>query len=873
MPTIGALLLLAAVVASGSSLILSAMAERSTIDGERRGISPAVAIVREMATPGFEAFRPAAIESLVDLGYRSGLAFDPEAETYALATALTAQIPSALPASPETFPEATIALRDTVRRSRSGDLVPTLERLVREPAGQTRRQAAAALERAVASDLDRRLAARASAVAVRTAMLVALGLFTAFVGVAMLGRTLIAVRRGLAAERQAREAAQRQLALADATPVGLWTTEADATTVTWVSSRFAELTGIDDLAALGNGWFQHVHPDDRTAVTSSLAAVCNAAPALVPPYRYRIVDLNGVERAMREEARPVYRDGRLVAFAGSTMDVTDEERAHRTVVELATASARGLDLARQVLQAGTLDAAFAACAGCLAEAGVRWTALFRATVDGRRAVVTSFTAPAVVDERVLAEADVTSVAVGSGAVEWGRLAVAGTAPEHLLPMVASILASAILRLEAESRLAHDARHEPGSGLLRRAAFADVVTDAAAGGPVTVVAFDVVDLDMIGDREGRGACEHLLTRSAIRIAAAAAADLPSRLGRLGDTSIGLLLAGRDVARREEIISALVDLEQSPGGLRGAWAAGEEGVDGGPLVEHAETALAHAHRARLAAVAYDDDFARRMSSRIQLDGDLRRAITNNELFLQFQPIVDLATGAIRRGESLVRWRAADGMRGPDSFVPYAEESGLIVPLGRIVMFEACRVAARMVRELGDRAVPITINVSAEQLTRDDLAAVVQSALVETGCPPSAIALELTETAYLADTSESRSALEIVRALGVKLLLDDFGTGYSSLGTLHEVRADAIKLDRSLIASFGESTTSTAIVAAAIAMTRALGIDTVAEGVETPAQAAILQAAGCRYGQGWLFAKAMDEDDFIAYVANDRRLGIAA
>jgi len=234
-------------------------------------------------------------------------------------------------------------------------------------------------------------------------------------------------------------------------------------------------------------------------------------------------------------------------------------------------------------------------------------------------------------------------------------------------------------------------------------------------------------------------------------------------------------------------------------------------------------------------------------------LRNALDRGELRLHYQPIVRLADRRQAEGvEALIRWEDPErGLVSPAEFIPLAEETGLILPIGEWVLGEACRQAAAWRRELGDHApLPINVNLSARQLGQADLPRLVEHALVTAGLDPADVCLEITESALIENAEVPARTLAELRALGVRVQLDDFGTGYSSLSYLQRFPVDGLKIDRSFIAELGERADASAIVGAIVAMGHALGLTIIAEGIETEAQADEAQRLGCDSGQGYLF-----------------------
>ena len=257
----------------------------------------------------------------------------------------------------------------------------------------------------------------------------------------------------------------------------------------------------------------------------------------------------------------------------------------------------------------------------------------------------------------------------------------------------------------------------------------------------------------------------------------------------------------------------------------------------------------------AVWYSDTMGAGLSGGFRLGNDLHHGIVHGELRLHFQPIMDVATGKIAGVEALVRWdRPGVGLLSPVSFIEVAERTGHIVPLGAWVTHTACEMAVKLLAQ--DPCAPkVSINVSPRQLSDPGLVAMLSAALQETGCPPSALIIEITETALMSDLGAAAATLDVIKELGVGLDLDDFGTGYSSLVYLKLFPVDRIKIDQSFVAGLGSDYADTAIVASTIALAHSVGIEVVAEGVETPEQLELLREVGCDYVQGYLLSRPLE------------------
>jgi EAL domain-containing protein (putative c-di-GMP-specific phosphodiesterase class I) len=317
---------------------------------------------------------------------------------------------------------------------------------------------------------------------------------------------------------------------------------------------------------------------------------------------------------------------------------------------------------------------------------------------------------------------------------------------------------------------------------------------------------------------------------------------------------LALPGREVSVRASI-GAAVD-------------RGEPGVSAVDLLRNADTAMYQAKatsRGRL--VLFEPAMHARQLMRLKLEGDLRQALDAGEFRLVYQPIVALATGQIIGAEALLRWDHPNVTIGPDQFIPLAEETGDIVPIGRWVLAEACRQARRWQREtrLGDFA--ISVNASARELVEPRFVAEVVATLATTGLAPEYLTLEVTESVLLADETAAVGSLRALRAAGIHIAVDDFGTGYSSLSYLDRLPVDGLKIDRSFVQGLAPGRGRSALVSATLGFARALGLTVTAEGVETDEQLRKLQELRCRLAQGFYLSRPLAPESLVELLASGR------
>jgi EAL domain-containing protein (putative c-di-GMP-specific phosphodiesterase class I) len=289
---------------------------------------------------------------------------------------------------------------------------------------------------------------------------------------------------------------------------------------------------------------------------------------------------------------------------------------------------------------------------------------------------------------------------------------------------------------------------------------------------------------------------------------------------------------------------------------------ENVD--TLMKHADVAMYEAKSAGKGSFCFFQDSMTSASvQRLQLESDLRRAISHGELQLFYQPKVSLGSNQLCGVEALVRWRhPVRGLVPPMEFIPMAEATGLIAPLGDWVLEEACRQSAAW-RAQGLGAIKIAVNISARQMQQGGLVERVSELTRQYAISPSDLEFELTETAIMANPQECARDFAALREIGVMVAMDDFGTGYSSLAYLRRLPIDVLKIDRSFVANADQDNSDGEIVKMIVALARTLKIEVVAEGVETESQAAFLEGCGCRTAQGYLYSKPQAAAEFEAWL----------
>jgi len=421
--------------------------------------------------------------------------------------------------------------------------------------------------------------------------------------------------------------------------------------------------------------------------------------------------------------------------------------------------------------------------------------------------------------------------------------------------------------EKTRELSHQALHDTLTGLPNRALVLDraqqhIARCARQPGAVAGALFiDIDGFKHVNDNLGHAAGDQLLKTVGQRLAGAVREE--DTVGRLGGDEFVVLVdatAGESTLdvladRLTAVLRAPVELED---GAKIFAVTASIGVAVGrysspdALLRDADLALYAAKAAGKDRYAlFDASMNDGAEGRMELEADLGAAIAHDEFYLLYQPIFDLPSGVVVGVEALIRWAHPDrGVIAPDQFIPLAEETGLIVEIGRWVLDEACRQAARWAGE--GVALDMAVNVSAHQLARKDFADDVRAALVKSGIEPSLLTLELTETTLMRDVGAACASLAEVKALGVRLAIDDFGTGYASLSQLQRMPVDILKIDRSFVAALNDGGQSRELLHAILGVGEALSLSVVAEGIEEHSQMATLEEMGCEMAQGFLMGK---------------------
>jgi diguanylate cyclase (GGDEF)-like protein/PAS domain S-box-containing protein len=451
-------------------------------------------------------------------------------------------------------------------------------------------------------------------------------------------------------------------------------------------------------------------------------------------------------------------------------------------------------------------------------------------------------------------------------------------PQYLLTLSEDVTE----RKRAEARIAHMAHHDVLTGLPNRAAFSEQLAStldrgATVGENCALLCLDLDRFKEVNDVFGHSVGDALLQEVSRRMQRSGGGAFLARLG--GDEFAFITADGAEPSTAAALADRLVtevggEVEIDGHGLRIGISIGiaifpTDGADTTTLLANADAALYRAKADGRGVIRFfEAQMDMRLRERRVLQQELRSAFERNELFLNYQPQARIA-GEIVGFEALLRWCSASrGIIPPSTFIPLAEESGLIIPLGEWILREACREAASWPNPL-----QIAVNLSPVQFRHGDLPAMVHSVLLESGLNPSRLELEITEGVLIDDIARALSILRRLKSLGVRIAMDDFGTGYSSLSYLQSFPFDKIKIDRTFIANLNQNPQSASIVRAVIGLGRGLALPVVAEGVEAEDQLAFLSREGCNEVQGYLVGRPSPIDDYGEFVGRSSTSSLVA
>jgi diguanylate cyclase (GGDEF)-like protein/PAS domain S-box-containing protein len=655
----------------------------------------------------------------------------------------------------------------------------------------------------------------------------------------------------------------------------------------YISPQLEQLFGskVSDWMQGFDGWADRIHPDDREEVLRRYTA----AVAAGTPYdgEYRLIDTSGRVRWVWDTAVTVFHDdGTPQAIHGVIFEITKRKLAEQALTssqaQLREAEGRYRNLVERLPLAIYIDALDATAtsiynspknAEITGYTHEQWMAdpdLFARVVhpDDRERVMAALSEAHQGHGEFCCEYRIVRA---DGSLRWLRDESVVVADDDGVPLYRQgYLLDITDRREAEERFAHLAYHDALTGLPNRVRFRErleleLERAARDRAGLVVLYVDLDDFKLVNDNLGHGAGDELLCAVAERLRRAVRpADLVARQG--GDEFL-VLLADVDpdangglAATGERIGQQLLAALATPFSVAGTevYCSASVGVSlypadaksGETLLKHADVAMYRAKDSGRHACHVYSTGTGAGAGTIATAARLARAIEGGDLTLHYQPIVELATGAMVGCEALVRWRDGDELVPPGKFIPLAERTGLIAPLSDWVVTEACRQS----REWQSRGLDLPISVNFPG-TLWDLAAVRRflDTLAGFQLSPGRITVELTESTAMVNPAENRRIMAELRRRGVPIAIDDFGTGHSSLGRLQEMSVSTLKIDRSFIANLGKEQ-GRVLVTTMVGLAQGLGLSALAEGIETEAQLEFLRAAGCPFGQGYLWSGAL-------------------
>ncbi|HEV2147221.1 MAG TPA: EAL domain-containing protein [Longimicrobiaceae bacterium] len=682
---------------------------------------------------------------------------------------------------------------------------------------------------------------------------------------ALLGRQLAETGRGRA-ERALEERETYYRTLMEHTQEVILVVDEEGNVRT-ITPSAARALGFAPDEMLGRCAMERIHPDDRRNVG---AILYTQATGGTRPLEYRVRHRDGGWRLFEGIGRDLRHDPAIRAIVINARDVTDRRRVEGDLLRLAAFPRNNPNPILECDRAGRPVYVNPAAERLVRELGVPGPAgLLPRGHDGL--VLGCLESGEGIRE--------VEVRVAARIFAWTYQ------PDLTVDTVHLFAEEVTERKRVEERLLHDALHDALTGLPNRPFFMERLGQAMAratrraADSIAVLFMDLDRFKLVNDSLGHPAGDELLGAVALRLRGCLRpSDTVARFG--GDEFAVLLedLGGvADATRVAERIQAAVSTPLTLGGYEvftgvsigiALPSGGEESPE--ELLQNADTAMYRAKASRTSRYeVFDPGMHAALLQRLQTEMSLRRAVEREEFRLHFQPIVSLRTGRIAALEALLRWEHPErGLLGPDEFIHVAEETGLILPIGGWVLREACRALRAWHDEFPGIPLGVSVNLSVRQIRTKGLADEVRAVLEETGVDAKALRLEITETVVMEDDGDAGATLEALRALGVQLHMDDFGTGYSSLSYLHRLPLHTVKIDRSFVSPMEAEFGAAQLVRTIVPLAHALGLEVVAEGVETAAVVGVLRGLRCEYAQGYHFSLPLEASRVRELLASDPR-----
>jgi diguanylate cyclase (GGDEF)-like protein/PAS domain S-box-containing protein len=646
-------------------------------------------------------------------------------------------------------------------------------------------------------------------------------------------------------------------------------------TLRYASPAFGRMLGYAPEEVVGTmNVLDHVHPDDLPHVLEETEKALSEGGIATNEAEYRFRHKDGSWRWVESAGTYLLDDPHVKGVVVQTRDITERKRTEEALREAEERFRRSFDDAAIGMALVAPDGRFLRTNRSLCEIlGYREEELLGKTfqvlthpddldadLDQVRRMLLGEVRTYQMEKRYFHK---------DGHVVWVLLSVSLVHddegdPLYFVSQIQDITEHKVL----EERLEHRAFHDPLTNLPNRQLFMDRLGQALRRtmrrhNQVTVLFMDLDGFKVVNDSLGHDVGDLLLALVAQRLRRCLRPeDTLARFG--GDEFLVLIEAVDDPGRAVQVAERITEELRRPFIIEGRdlYVTASIGIslggarthDPDALLREADTAMYRTKNEGGDFRVFDPAMYERAFRRLEVENDLRRAIDQEEFVIHYQPMVDLQTGELWGMEALVRWDHPErGLLEPSEFVPVAEESGLVIPMGEQILREAC-FRAKEWQEENPRIPPLvmSVNLSASQLSRLDLADTVERVLGETGLEGNRLTLDVTETVYVKVLAGNEAILDRLKALGVRFSIDDFGTGYSALSYLKRLPADAIKIDQSFVEGLGKDVEDTAVIRMIIELAHTLGLEVIAEGVETEEQVALLKEMGCDFAQGYHFSK---------------------